>query len=250
MQYPARFSGGVFFRARNGDNPGMPWRALIISLFIHLLLSLGVRSERPPSLAEGPATRAVLTMVLTAAPSQSAQHDAREPAGVAPKAGTVHPARKRLPRIASNRQVPNAVPVLPPDSRSTAGNGEAAPRRNEAAPAPASLVPATATVREVPAADGLREYRLALAREARRFKRYPPVARERGWAGQVSVLVSVPLVGASPVISLAGSSGFELLDNQALEMIGLAARSVSLPDTLRGSAFSMLLPVRYSLEDN
>ena len=40
-------------------------------------------------------------------------------------------------------------------------------------------------------ADGVRAYRLALAREARRYKRYPREAIDAGWQGTVEVLVAV-----------------------------------------------------------
>lgn len=98
-------------------------------------------------------------------------------------------------------------------------------------------------------ADGLRQYRLALARESRRFKRYPEMARESGWQGVVSVLIEVAAVGGGHEVSLAQGSGYEVLDQQALEMVGQAVRVAALPESLKGKGFRLSLPVRYALED-
>ena len=55
-------------------------------------------------------------------------------------------------------------------------------------------------------ADGLRQYRLALAREARRYKRYPQRALLAGIGGTVEVRIE-HVAGAVPVARLARSSG-------------------------------------------
>ena len=97
--------------------------------------------------------------------------------------------------------------------------------------------------------DGLREYRLNLSREARRHKRYPALARQRGLEGIVIVMVSAGAGLPVPQVSLSRSSGQEVLDQQALEMLGLAVRSASLPDSLRGRDFAIDLPLHFSLDE-
>lgn len=97
-------------------------------------------------------------------------------------------------------------------------------------------------------AEGLRQYRFALAREARRHRQYPPLARSRGWEGVAEVRVEVN-PGQHPAVALSRSSGHELLDTQALEMMKLAIVSAILPDTLRGYSFSVPVPISFSLED-
>jgi protein TonB len=91
-------------------------------------------------------------------------------------------------------------------------------------------------------ADGLRQYRLSLAREARRFKRYPERALLAGIGGTAEVRVEHDS-GAMPVARLARSSGNEALDAAALTMMREAAPRTAIPETLRGRSFAVSLPV-------
>lgn len=97
--------------------------------------------------------------------------------------------------------------------------------------------------------DGLREYRLNLSREARRYKRYPALARQRGLEGVVVIVVSTSAGLPVPQVSLSRSSGQDVLDQQAMEMLGLAVRAASLPDSLRGRDFALDLPIHFSLDE-
>ena len=106
-------------------------------------------------------------------------------------------------------------------------------------PAEASLV----------SAEGEKEYRLNLSREARKFKNYPLLAREHGWEGVVVIAVAVSLVSSSPVVSLERSSGYDALDRQALEMMQAAAKQAVLPAGMQGRRFGISLPVEYRLTE-
>lgn len=97
-------------------------------------------------------------------------------------------------------------------------------------------------------ADGLRQYRLALAREARRFKRYPERALLAGIGGTVEVRVEHGS-GIMPVARLARSSGHEALDAAALEMMRQAAPRTAVPEPLRGQAFVVSLPVIFDASE-
>jgi protein TonB len=126
-----------------------------------------------------------------------------------------------------------------------------------AAPDPSLLSDATpapgvsqAAVREGVSPDDLRQYRLALAVAARRFKRYPPLARERGWEGRVEVAVSVSPWQRGPQSSLVHSSGHAALDEQALSMIAQASATTMLPESLKGRDFRVLLPIEFTLDDD
>ena len=162
-----------------------------------------------------------------------------------PKVVRVRPERI----IAPAREVSRSeVPVFPENTPSTAALSVVSPAKSDGMPA--SIAQSiTAMPTEVIDADGLRQYRLALAKEARRYKRYPALARERNWEGGVTVTISIPIPGALPLVSLGKSSGHEILDRQALEMIGLAVLAASLPESLRGKAVTVSLPVRYSLDE-
>jgi protein TonB len=105
-------------------------------------------------------------------------------------------------------------------------------------------------VREGVSPDDLREYRLALAVAARRFKRYPTLARERGWEGRVEVAVTVSPWQRGPQSSLVHSSGHAALDEQALSMIAQASATTMLPESLKGRDFRVLLPIEFTLDDD
>jgi periplasmic protein TonB len=123
----------------------------------------------------------------------------------------------------------DSAPVAP--VRSSGSGGEAAVRLDEANP------------------DGIRQYRLNLAREARRFKSYPGVARERGWEGDVVVVVNTAAGAELPQVALGQSSGRPLLDEEAINLVGQAVRSAAIPDSLRGRSFALTLPIQFRLDE-
>lgn len=97
--------------------------------------------------------------------------------------------------------------------------------------------------------DGLRQYRLNLAREARRFKHYPALARQRGWEGVVVVVVNMFPGVVTPHVSLSQSSGFDLLDQEALELVMQAVHNAVVPDHLHNRLFGLTLPIHYRLDE-
>ena len=97
--------------------------------------------------------------------------------------------------------------------------------------------------------DGLRGYRLAIATQARRFKRYPAQAMASGWAGSAEIRVEVDSDGRPRATTITRSSGHEALDRAALTMIEAGALRARLPESLRGKAFAVVLPVVFNLDD-
>lgn len=93
-------------------------------------------------------------------------------------------------------------------------------------------------------ADAIRSYRIALASTARRFKLYPPMARERGIGGRSEVLVFLVPAGRVEV-RLHASSGESSLDQAALEMVRRAVGGVELPHALRNQRMELMLPVEF-----
>src|SRR5574343_130933 len=100
-----------------------------------------------------------------------------------------------------------------------------------------------------PPGDGEREYRLNLAREARRFKRYPPGADGSDAEGAVVVSVFMSTITHRPETRLQKSSGYETLDRAALEMMEQAVKTANMPPELRGRQFRLVVPVEYRLAD-
>jgi len=99
------------------------------------------------------------------------------------------------------------------------------------------------------AGDGEQEYRLNLAREARRSKRHPSGVDGREAEGVVVVAVSMQVAEFPPEIRLHQSSGNEALDRAALEMMEQAVKTARVPRELQGRRFRISVPVEYRLAD-
>lgn len=136
---------------------------------------------------------------------------------------------------ASEGSPPAKQPVRSASVATTANS----PVSSAAGSAPSSVV----------SADDLGRYRIALASQARRFKRYPTQARALGWTGTADIRVEVGSDGRARAALLAHSSGHEALDRAALAMVDAGAKRARLPDRLRGRNFSVTLPVVFNFED-
>lgn len=141
-------------------------------------------------------------------------------------------------------------PVSGVFSPSTATDDIAVTEKTSARTGDLAATPGAAQVpSEEASPDGVRQYRLNLAREARRFKHFPPLARERGWEGVAVVVVSTVAGVPLPQVSLSQSSGFDLLDQEALMLVAQAVNTAVLPDSLRNRTFALTLPIHYRLDD-
>jgi protein TonB len=119
------------------------------------------------------------------------------------------------------------------------------------ASAPASI-PAAAPVARVPdVADPslFDAYRLALINAAKRYKRYPLQAMERGWEGRVEIRVVVGANGAIKSVLVKTSSRYPVLDDQALDMVRRAFNALALLQPApRGREFTVDVPVVFELQ--
>jgi len=93
-----------------------------------------------------------------------------------------------------------------------------------------------------------RGYAERLARAIAQHKRYPQVARMRGWQGEVLVNLKLNDSGAVLESRIERSSGYEILDKQALEMVSKAAPFPPPPEILKSSVFNIQVPVSFKLE--
>ncbi|HEY8250340.1 MAG TPA: energy transducer TonB [Burkholderiales bacterium] len=156
------------------------------------------------------------------------------------------PAPKPAPVLSTPQPAP--VPAPPVQAAAPPSPPVAAlepqPQPQSASPPQASPPPPA----QAPESLSRDQYRLQLIDEARRHKRYPPLARENNWQGDVRVAVAIAANGR-PSVTLKGSSGYEVLDRQALEMFTQAARAVPIPPALRGKEFALEVRAVYGLED-
>ena len=213
-------------------------RALTISLVLHFLLLW-------PALPGRPTKAATASLVATLRPIRPS---------VAP--ATVRAMMAEQGQRRSEQQDDNSEPRTASVHRPVKSSPARTSNLTPSAPSRSDTVPLEPTPSSLASsdgidADGLRVYRLALAREAKRYKRYPAQAIEAGWTGTVEVRVSVPGVAGigGPVPEMTKSSGHAVLDAAALDMLRLALPETAVPTPLRGQTFTVNLPLVFELPD-
>ncbi|MDP2752565.1 MAG: hypothetical protein Q8O31_08195 [Rhodocyclaceae bacterium] len=90
-------------------------------------------------------------------------------------------------------------------------------------------------------ADGMRLFRVSLARQASRFKPYPFV--EKGSADIRLIFRTAGVTTGITTAEVARSSGVGSLDEAALDMLRQAASVTVIPESLRGRDFAVNFPV-------
>ncbi len=242
---------------------------LLASIALHALVLLGL------SLRDAPAPPAKTPLVLTArlAPVAAAPREplppppsqlkpqpkpqfvpppppksAPAPRPVQDKPATAPVLQKTAPADAMKTAPPEPAPAAPATAVSSAQPaGTSQPRS-------AHQAPVGVTTGAIPKSGSeadkgtLEQYRLALIMATRRYKRYPAIAMEKGWQGRVEVHMVIGANGAIANASIKTSSGHEVLDNQAMDMLKKGKTTVQVPASLRGREFTIDVPVIFSLE--
>jgi protein TonB len=201
--------------------------ALAFSLLLHALLLFGLpgfTDSKRPSLAPG---------LITARLVQPQ----------APPAPIAKPALKPAPRLDSAAPVAPSLPASP--AASAESTSEAPAPTAEAEPQPGPAAPSAAQ----DDAGSVDQYRLQLIGAAKRYKRYPRVAMDNNWEGDVVVRMVIGADGLLASVSVKTGSGHEVLDSQALEMFKRAKPLVPIPSALRGKEVSLELRAIYNLMD-
>jgi protein TonB len=159
------------------------------------------------------------------------------------------------PRVAA-KPVAEPAPVAPPvQAAPVAPAAPAAPAPPVAAPsAPVPQAPAASASdgsRPSPGGDdagSLSQYRMALIGAANKYKRYPAQAMERGWTGKVVIRMAIGANGMTQNTTVVSSSGHDLLDNTALDMVRKGKPLAQIPAALRGREFTVDVPVIFDLQ--
>lgn len=223
--------------------PHSQQRALLACVAASIVLHAGVligfpELRRPP---------APVPMVLTATLAPVAPREA----GPEQQASAEPPRARPKPRATPRPQA--AVPTVPapapaPAPEPAASRPEPPAVAEAASPAPAAPLRRDAT--PPPAWDGatLQQYRTGLITFAKQFKRYPAQAMERGWEGRVEIRITVRPTGAVDSARVKTPSGYQILDDQALDMVKRALARTPVPPALLGREFSVDIPVIFELQ--
>ena len=258
----------------------MLW-CVLASVVLHALLLLSLN----PRIALAPPAKALLVLTARLAPVATAPRappSASKPAPTAaPEPAPAPPPPKPAPPspVAKPAPAPRAVLRKPVEKPAPAPQKTAPVEARKAAPAePAPETSAMAAPGAQPAAPGpsrsspagpagdattesaarsgsefdtgtLAQYRLALIVATRRYKRYPAIAMEKGWQGKVEVRLLIGANGMLAGTSVKTSSGHEILDKQAMDMLRRGKTTVPIPASLRGREFTIDVPVIFNLEN-
>lgn len=236
--------------------------ALAASLVLHLALFVAFPAVRFATLQPPPAQPPLVARLEPAQPAPAAAPPvpvAAPPMPVAapkPSARPVHkprvkpimrakPATKPPPPVAS---LPEPIVAPPEVARAEPEEPPAAAPASQPVASVAPQVVAPAAIAERPSEASLAQYRLAVIQAARRYKRYPRVALDNNWQGRAEVHMAIGADGSIAALSVRASSGHEILDREALEMIRKATPLTPMPASLRGTAFTLDIPVVFNLE--
>jgi periplasmic protein TonB len=226
---------------------GLGWSLVLHALVLGVVLTVPRLRDGAgsPAVTEGP-LRAHLVRVAVPAMVPSAPTEIDRPR----REPVVPPPALAVPKAGQSIHAVPPAPTLALEPAPAAA--EPVPAANSAPPGPDTVVARPAFAVDTGAgadADALRGYRMALAVQARRFKRYPAQAQAAGWTGTAEVRLAIERGGRAGIAELARSSGHEALDQAALAMVDAAAQRAPVPPALQQQAFAVLLPVVFNLEE-
>ncbi len=107
-------------------------------------------------------------------------------------------------------------------------------------------VPAGPSLAEVEAAKG--KYKRMLLAAMNKHKKYPRIAKSRGWQGKVIIQFNLDRNGNILSKQIIQSSGHHSLDKAALKMAEKAAPFPRPPSVLQGDSFNIKVPVPFKLK--
>jgi TonB family protein len=238
--------------------------AVLASVALHALLLFGFTALKNSAPRAGPTGPLVARLVepapLPAPPVAAPVPPQAEPPKPAPREAAPKPKPRAAAKPSPKPSVPAPLPV-PETAPAAPLAAEPAPAAPAAPPAAATSQPAAPaaaarieTAPSPPAAEAidagsLAQYRLQLISAARKYKRYPRVAMDNNWEGEVLVRMVIGANGSIAAVSVKTSSGYEVLDSQALDMFRKAKPQVEIPPALRGKEFSFEVRAIYNLKD-
>lgn len=147
------------------------------------------------------------------------------------------PVYEPLPPVA-----PTPEPVIEPIPEPIA---EPEPAPVVEAPPPA---PAGPTLAEIDAAKG--KYKRMLLAAMNKHKKYPRIAKNRGWQGKVIIQFNLDRNGNILSKKVIQTSGHNALDKAAIKMAEKAAPFPRPPSVLQGDSFNIKVPVPFKLKSS
>jgi len=199
-------------------------KAIGISIAIHIILMIGLPEFKKPLLKP-----LEMSVTISTSPIQKPIEQIETPQPIK----KVEPVQRKIIPIIDK----NATSIAQPIPK------EVAP------PAPAEAISKTPNiVPQEQVTQHLESYSSLLANAIAKYKQYPKIAQMRGWQGTVIADLEIDSKGSVVSVKIKKSSTYEVLDNEALEMIKKASPFPTPPESLRGKNFNVLVPISFKLE--
>jgi periplasmic protein TonB len=235
-QAPDSFVAGLLGEERPRD---MLILLTVLVLLLHVCLLTWLKRPGEAVTEAKPLTMEVSMIAISApkpalAPPQPSPPPEKKtpPKKVQPK-----PAAKKPPPIV--QKAPDFAPTEPAAEAPIAAPAAASAAASSTSQAPTAAAAATETFTEA-------NFRANYAHNPK--PEYPMVAKSRGWAGKVLLRVKVSAQGSSDAVAVEKSSGYDLLDESAIE----AVKQWRFIPAKRGEASvasSVIVPIIFNLRD-
>jgi protein TonB len=231
------------YAGANFRHEGLPVRRwLLLSLLLHGLFLLGLKVPAQPLPA--PALLLNATLRLIVPPDVSPVAAVSQESKVA-KA----PARARQLQMATSQHRPLSIAHAAPQPEGLAAPAGPRPTTTEAGRPGGGEASREAAAPPIPPPDQqqlLGRYAQQLSRLLASHQDYPRLAALRGWEGEVRLRLKVARQGNLLYLRVDRSSGHEILDQHALQLVDLV-RMPPFPDEFEGNEIQITVPVNYKL---
>ena len=199
-------------------------KAIGISIAIHIILMIGLPEFKKPLLKP-----LEMSVTISTSPIQKPIEKIETPQPIK----KVEPVQKKITPIIDKNATSIAQPIP----------------KEMAPPMPAEAISKTPNiVPQEQVTQHLESYSSLLANAIAKYKQYPKIAQMRGWQGTVIADLEIDSKGSVVSVKIKKSSTYEVLDNEALEMIKKASPFPTPPESLRGKNFNVLVPISFKLE--
>ncbi len=169
------------------------------------------------------------------------------PQPIVEPASPEQPTPRIAPVVSQPRAVEPAVAPPPAQTPPSAPNVAVPVQPLPAAPVP----PAPGPVAVEPLARELTAtYSQQISTQIKRHQKYPVQAQRNGWEGTAEVLLKIAADGRVTSASIGKSTGRQVLDREALEMVRRASPLPQAPQQLRGRELSVTVPIVFRLQDS
>lgn len=225
--------------------------AIICSILLHVFLAVIVPNIKIDQVK----TPKILEVQLVNKPEpppiaqpEPVQPEQPKPEPIKPKVEP-KPVAKPTPAPSVIKEEP--APVTPPPVTDTEVIAVAPKPEAPASPLPVAPVatPKPPTPTPVEIDNAYTGYGSTLWSAISKYKKYPKIAQMRGWQGEVIVELSLDGNGKLKSKRILQHSGYESLDQQALEMVDKALPFPAPPEALRGGSFTIKVPIPFKLEE-